>query len=201
MSIRRFTAALFGAAALATLLAGCPSESARTFPHAVLTPAPAKELAAVSLTGEDGKPFTIADLKGKWVWLYFGFTHCPDVCPAAMDYMAQEYNALKHKDRVVPLFVSVDPNRDTPAELKRYTDYYGPAFTGATGAKADLDALTKSVGAGYVIDKPKPGSTDYNVSHTNLVFVLDPEGRFIAGYVPAPTKGEMAADFDALPPS
>ena len=113
MSIRRLAAVTFGALALASQLAGCPSEPAKAFPHAVLTPAPAKELAAVPLTGEDGQPFKVSDLKGKWVWLYFGFTHCPDVCPAAMDYMAQEYNALKHKDRVVPLFVSVDPNRDT----------------------------------------------------------------------------------------
>ena len=200
MSIRRL-AALFGAVALASQLAGCPSEPAKTFPHAVLTPAPAKDLAAVQLTGEDGQPFKVSDLKGKWVWLYFGFTHCPDVCPAAMDYMAAEYKLLKDPSRVVPLFVSVDPKRDDPAALKRYAQYYGDAFVGATGDKEAIDALTKSVGAGYVIDKPSKPGGDYNVSHTNLVFVLDPQGRFTAGYVPVPESGEMASDFNALPPS
>jgi protein SCO1 len=198
MSIRRFS---LMALALASLLAGCPAERAKPFPHAVLTPAPEKELAAVTLRGEDGKPFQLSALRGKWVWLYFGFTHCPDVCPAAMDYMAQEYRALAKKDRVVPVFVSVDPKRDDAAALKRYADYYGPAFVALSGEKEALDALAKSVGAGYVIDKPAQPGGDYNISHTNLVFVLDPQGRFAAGYVPVPQAGDMAKDFDALPPS
>ena len=201
MSFCRSVLALVGAACLTGLLAGCPGQPAEQFPHAVLTPAPAKELAAVKLTGMDGQPFTVEDLKGKWVWLYFGFTHCPDVCPAAMDYMAAEYKLLKDPSRVVPLFVSVDPKRDDPAALKRYAQYYGDAFVGATGDKEAIDALTKSVGAGYVIDKPSKPGGDYNVSHTNLVFVLDPQGRFTAGYVPVPESGEMASDFNALPPS
>lgn len=201
MSIRRTVLALLGAFTLAGTLAGCPGEPAQEFPHAVLTPTPAKELAAVTLTGMDGQPFDIASLKGKWVWLYFGFTHCPDVCPAAMDYMAAEYKALKDPSRVVPLFVSVDPQRDDPAALKRYAQYYGDAFFGATGEKEAIDALAKSVGAGYVIDKPSKPGGDYNVSHTNLVFVLDPQGRFTAGYVPVPETGDMARDFDALPPT
>jgi protein SCO1/2 len=197
MTVRRAFASLFAAAVVAGSLAGCPS-GAKPYPHAVVTPSPPKDVPAAKLVRTDGKPFQLADLKGKWVWLYFGYTHCPDVCPAAMDYMAGEHQRLAHPDQVVPVFLSVDPKRDTPAELKKYVAYYGPEFVGVSGAKADIDALAHAVGAGYVIDQPsKPGGA-YNVSHTNLIFVLDPQGRFIAGYVATPQAGEMAKDFDAL---
>ena len=178
-------------------LTGCPA-GGKPYAHAVVTPSPGKDVPETGLTGMDGKPFKLSDLKGKYVWLYFGFTHCPDVCPVAMEYMAAEYKRLKHPDQVVPVFVSVDPKRDTPAVLKTYAAYYGPEFRAATGSKAAIDELTKGVGAGYVIDPPKKPGGDYNVSHTNLVFVLDPEGRFIAGYAASPEAGKMAEDFDTL---
>jgi protein SCO1/2 len=197
MSFRRSALSLLAALAIAGPLAGCAGEPAKPFPHAIMTPAP-KDLAAVTFTGDDGKPLSLDRFKGQWVWLYFGFTNCPDVCPAAMDYMAQEYKLLGKKDHVVPLFVSVDPARDDVKALKKYVQYYGDAFVGATADKPTLDAFAKEFGAGYVIDKPvKPGG-HYNISHTNLVFVLDPQGRFVAAYVPSPTEGEMAKDFDKL---
>lgn len=197
MSFRRSLFALFAACALV----GCAGEPAKPYPHAVLTPAPAKDIASGRLIGSDGKPLSLDDLAGKWVWLYFGFTNCPDVCPIAMDYMAQEYKLLADKGRVVPVFISVDPARDDARALKKYTQYYGDAFLGASGEPATLEAFAKQFGAGYTIDKAAKPGDNYNISHTNLVFVLDPQGRFAAAYVPSPTAGEMAADFNALPAS
>lgn len=198
MAMQRALGKLFGSLVLAGALAGCPA-GGKPYAHAVLTPSPATAVPATpALVRMDGKPFRLADFKGKWVWLYFGFTHCPDVCPVAMDYMAAEHKRLAKPDAVVPVFVSVDPKRDTPAVLAKYVAYYGPEFVGATGDKAAIDALAHTMGAGYTIDPPaKPGG-EYTVSHTNLIFVLDPEGRFIAGYAASPEAGDMAKDFDAL---
>jgi protein SCO1/2 len=113
-----------------------------------------------------------------------------------MDYMASEYKRLARPEAVAPVFVSVDPNRDDAKALKTYTAYYGPEFIGVSGDKATLDAMTHAVGAGYVIEPPQKPNGDYNVSHTNLIFVLDPDGRLVAGYVPDSQPGQMAKDFD-----
>lgn len=199
------------AAMCAGALAGCPQTPAKPFPHAIMTPSP-KPMPATTLVDGAGQPFTLASLQGKWVWLYFGFANCPDVCPAAMDFMAAEYKRLKAPEQVQAVFVSVDPKRDTPDKLKPFATYYHPSFIGLTGDKAAIDALAKSVGAGYVIDPPAtPGGSrleggadraggeyDYNVSHSNLVFVVDPAGHYVATYVPGANPGDMAADFDAL---
>ena len=188
---------LLAAALAAWTLAGCQPEPAKPYPHAIMTPAPTAP-PPIRLTDADGKPLTLADLKGQYTWIYFGFANCPDVCPAAMSFMADEYKRLKHPERVTPLFISVDPKRDTPAKLKQYAAYYHPDLRAATGDKAELDPFARALGAAYVIDPPKPGTKDYNVSHTNLVFVIDPEGRYVATYVPGVTPGQMAEDFDQL---
>lgn len=193
MPIKRL---LFTALAALTLTA-CPNEPPKPYPHAIMTPAPTQP-PAVTLVDADGKPLTLDTLKGHYTWVYFGFANCPDVCPAAMSYMADEYKRLKHPDGVVPLFISVDPQRDKPEQLKKYAGYYHPKIKAATGEKAQIDTLAKALGAAYVIDAPKPGSKDYNVSHSNLVFVLDREGRYVATYVPGVTPGHLAEDFDRL---
>lgn len=178
-------------------IAGCQPQAPKPYPHAILTPAPTAA-PVVTLTGVDGKPFTLDALKGTYTWVYFGFANCPDVCPEAMSFMADEYRRLKRPEAVTPLFVSVDPKRDTPDKLKTYVGYYHPKLKAATGDKAQIDTLAKALGAAYVIDPPKAGSKDYNVSHTNLVFVLDPQGQYVATYVPGVTPGQMAEDFDRL---
>jgi protein SCO1/2 len=200
MAMQRAFGGFLAALALAGTLAGCPAGQ-KPYAHAVLTPSPMTLPNTPVLTDMNGKPFKLDDLKGKWVWLYFGFTHCPDVCPVAMDYMAAEHKRLAKPGDVVPVFISVDPKRDDAATLKKYVTYYGPEFVGATGNKTSIDAVTKTVGAGYVLEPPSKPGGDYNVSHTNLIFVLDPEGRFVAGYAASPEAGDMAKDFDALPRS
>jgi protein SCO1/2 len=187
-------------------LVGCPQEGPKDFPHAILTPEPSA-LPSVTLVKADGKPFSTDTLKGGWTWVYFGFANCPDVCPEAMSFMSDEYKRLKHPDKVTPLFVSVDPKRDTPEKLRQYAKYYNPKIQAATGEKAEIDRFAKALGAAYVIDPPRPNGAsekhnaagkEYNVSHTNLVFVLDPQGRMVAVYVPGVKAGDMAEDFDRL---
>lgn len=179
-------------------VAACDPAAEKPFPHAILTPEPAREVPAARLVTGDGKPAPTGLLKGQWTWLYFGFANCPDVCPMAMEFATKEYEQLQHKDRVRVVFVSVDPARDRSPKLTEFVRFYHPAFVGVTGERAQIDALAKAVGATYVIEQPETPGGNYNVSHTNLVFVLDPAGKWVASYVPGATPGAMAKDFDRL---
>lgn len=178
------------------LAAGCAGRSGSEFPHAIMTPAATPTLPPVALRAAGGelKP---ADLAGRWVWLYFGYANCPDVCPTALAEVAQAYKRLKRPERVVPVFVSVDPARDTPQTLKAFAAFYHPAIRAVTGPRAAIDAWAQAVGAAYVLDKPaRPGGA-YDVSHSNLIFVLDPAGRYVATYVPGSGVDGLVGDFDA----
>lgn len=172
---------------LALWLAGCAHEPA--FPHALLTPSEPRTLPALALVDERGQRFDPGQAH-RWLWVYFGYTHCPDVCPATLGRLAGAYQALKRPDDVRVLFVSVDPRRDTPAVLARTVRYFDPAFRGATGDRAALDAFTGALGARYA-DEPKGG-----VEHSDLVFVVDPQGRAVATY-PSDPAG-LQADFAAI---
>lgn len=196
MEAKRMWGALLALGALG-LAAGCAGNETPRFPHAIMTPAAEKTLPPIALKGPQGelKP---ADLAGRWVWLYFGFANCPDICPAAMSEVASEYKKLERPERVVPVFVSVDPARDTPEILKPFAAFYHPAIRPVTGSKEAIDAWTQALGAGYVIEAPPEPGASYNVSHSNLIFVLDPAGRFVATYVPGTGDGGLASDFNAL---
>jgi protein SCO1/2 len=188
---------------LITLLAlatGACAASTPRFAHAVATPHVPLVLPPVTLIGPDGHDFKLSALAGRWVWLYFGYTNCPDVCPVAMSFLGDEYKRLKHPKAVQALFVSVDPQRDDAKTLMTFAHFHNPTFMGVSGAVPAIDALTHALGASYVIDKPlKPGKS-YAVSHTNLIFLLDPQGRQVATYIPGATPGDLAADTDALTP-
>ncbi|MEB3196198.1 MAG: SCO family protein [Candidatus Sericytochromatia bacterium] len=189
---------LLGCLLTLALVACAAKESESGFPHAILTPTP-KALPTVSLVRGDGQPAPADLFRGHWTWLYFGYANCPDVCPMALDFAAREYEKLTRKEAVRLVFVSVDPARDRTPKLETFVDYYNPRFVGVTGAaRHDIDSLTKAVGAAYVIDAPsKPGGA-YTVSHSNMVFALDPQGRLVAVYVPDGKPGAMAEDFNRL---
>lgn len=178
-------------------LTACPGRQDR-FPHAVMTPQAPVSLPAAALVGDEGKPFALSDLAGKWVWLYFGYTNCPDVCPVAMDFMADEYRRLKAPKAIRVVFVSVDPKRDDPKRVMAFARFHNQDFLGVSGPDAVLATLTHALNASYTLDKPaKPGG-NYGVSHTNLIFLLDPQGRQVATYVPGANPGDLAADMNAL---
>ena len=132
---------------------------------------------ALSLTGHDGKPRTLADFRGKLVVLSFGYTHCPDVCPTTL---ADTAAALKQLGaaaaRVQVLFVTVDPERDTPALLAQYVPAFDPSFLGLTGDAAAIEKAAKEFKIFY---EKRPGAAPgaYTVDHSAQSYVLDREGR------------------------
>lgn len=191
--------------ALATgLVAASPAlvaAQAVYFPHARAADAARPAVAEVPLKTGD-QVVTPAALKGKWVWLYFGFANCPGICPFAMDWLADEYRQLKRPADVQVVFVSVDPLRDTPDKVGPYAAYFDKNFWGVTGDRAHLDALTRSVGATYHVPANARPEDNYSVGHSNTVYVIDPAGRLAATYDPGvqAQAGQLAADFNALDP-
>ncbi|HDZ58147.1 MAG TPA: SCO family protein [Pseudomonas xinjiangensis] len=130
------------------------------------------------LIDENGREVSAEDYLGQPTLLFFGFTNCPDVCPTTLAQLAGAAQRLDEDERkdVQILFVSVDPARDDPQSLNRYTDAFGPQVIGLTGDKAALDALTNRYRTTYVYGK-KDESGDYDVSHSGAVFAFDRKGE------------------------
>lgn len=150
------------------------------------------------LVATSGAPFTKADLAGHWTVVFAGFTFCPDVCPTTLTEMKAVNARLGEVAKDVRfLFLSVDPERDSPEKIGQYIRFFDPAFVGATGETAALDMLGANLGFVYA---KVPGATpdSYTIDHSTALILIDPEAR-IAGYLTPPFRPEaMAADLKAI---
>jgi protein SCO1/2 len=134
------------------------------------------------LTDQNGKVITDADFKGKPFLVFFGYTHCPDVCPTTLFDMSEVMRALgSDADRVGALFVSVDPDRDTAAVLKDYLSSFDPHLRGATGDPAALEKIEKEYRV-YAKKVPTGKNGDYSMDHSAIVYLMDKSGRFVAPF-------------------
>lgn len=155
-------------------------------PHAV---------AAFELVDHEGRAFDRQALAGRWSVVFAGFTHCPDICPLTLATMGELGTRLgAASPRLV--FVSVDPERDTPARIAAYLRHFGPDLVGATGSSAAIESFTRDLGLAQV---KVPGVVgDYTVDHSAALVLLDPQVR-VAGYFPPPHDVDrLAADLAAL---
>jgi len=148
----------------------------------VLRPVPTA-IEPFRLVDHEGIVFDRTRLAGHWTFLFFGYTHCPDICPATLAQLASVYRMLAERgDGDTPIqaaFVSVDPARDTTEKLAEYITHFNESFVAATGDVPAIDALAKQFGAGYVLEEETaPG--EYLVFHTSAIFLTDPQGRLIA---------------------
>lgn len=137
-----------------------------------------------TLTDQDGRPATDRDFAGRYRIMYFGFTHCPDVCPTDLAILGQALRRFEKSDpgraaRVVPIFVSVDPQRDTPAVLKEYVAAFHPRLIGLTGTPQQVADAIRKYGAYGEKEIPEAGG-GYNVNHSRLAELIGPEGEPIA---------------------
>lgn len=154
----------------------------------VLLPQP-RTVPAISLTDQDGKPIAMNELKDKWSLLFFGYTFCPDICPTTLAQMRELKGLLPEaaRDRVRVVMVSVDPNRDTPQQLKQYLGYFDPAFLGATGELASIQKLANAVSIPFI-----PADTskeNYTVDHSGNLVVIGPDGTQ-RGFIRAPLNNQ-----------
>ena len=182
--------------ALAAMLAGVwlaasdreNDSRAMLLPDRVMTLFPdPKPLTAFALTDHQNRVFDLSRLKGKWSFLFFGFTHCPDVCPTTLAILARaRVHIAKNRvgaEDIQFVFISVDPNRDTAGKLRQYVDYFDTTFLGVTGENAQIGNLAGQLGAAYQV-AITPGMENYPVYHTTAVFLLDPRARYHAVFTP-----------------
>ncbi|TFK45473.1 h-sco1 [Heliocybe sulcata] len=151
-----------------------------------------------SLMTHKGEPFTDKDLLGKWTLLYFGFTNCPDICPAELDKMTTIVDKIEstYGPIVQPVFLSVDPARDSPCQIAKYLTDFHPRFVGLTGSYEDVKATCKAYRV-YFSTPPgtKPGD-DYLVDHSIFVYLMDPEGQFVEAFGQVTTVEEVLGRFE-----
>lgn len=151
-----------------------------------------------NLTDHTGRPRTLADFRGKAVAIFFGFTHCPDMCPTAMAELAEVMKLLgEDARRVQVLFVTVDPKRDTPAVLSQYVPAFHPSFLGLHGDAAAIEQTAKEFKIYHRANLPKDGGA-YSVDHSGQILVFDPEGRLRLMMKPDLTPESMAHDLRLL---
>jgi protein SCO1 len=132
------------------------------------------------LTTHDGRVITDAQLKGRPALIFFGFTHCPDVCPTALYELTEVFKKLGPDAKIAAYFVTVDPERDTPAVMKDYVSNFDKRITGLSGDAAKTDAIMKAY---RVYAKKVPGTNgDYTMDHTAIVYLMDKQGRFINAF-------------------
>jgi protein SCO1/2 len=150
-----------------------------------------------NLVDQNGKPFTDADLKGKWQLVFFGYTHCPDVCPTALNDLSLALDQLGGKKNEIGIvFISVDPDRDTPAVLKSYVDSFGGPIVALTGTPEEVKQAAQDYKVYY--GKHPTAGGGYDMDHSALIYVMDPAGRFTATFTPDDTSDTMAARLKKL---
>ncbi|WP_147307701.1 SCO family protein [Wenzhouxiangella sediminis] len=156
-----------------------------------------RPVAAFRLADQHGQVFEDTQLRGTWSVLFVGFTHCPDICPATLSLLASaQKRAGIAPDRLRTIFVSVDPERDTPGHLAEYMGHFNPEWKALTGEKAVIDRLLGSLEMAYV--RVPMGNGEYTMDHSTALALIDPEGR-MRGYFAAPLNAaELAEDLGKI---
>jgi len=169
------------------------------FPSATILQVPVP-LPSFFLTDHMGKPFAINSLSRKWTFMFFGYTNCPDICPLALvNFNGLYHNLAKGGDLLNTqfVFISVDPQRDTVTELKKYITFFNKDFIGVTGKLEIIESLTRPLGIAY---RRVPGGTAdrYLVDHTASFLLIDPLGRMLATFLPPHNVEQIAEDFRGI---
>lgn len=134
-----------------------------------------------TLTNQDGKRVTDQDFRGKYLLIFFGFTFCPDVCPSELQVMSAALDQLGPQgEKIQPVFITIDPERDTPEAMKVYVSNFHPRMVGLTGSAADIAAVAKAYRVYYAKAKGSvEGSPDYLMDHSTILYLMGPDGKFL----------------------
>ncbi len=163
----------------------------------VLRPGP-QPLQAFELTDQQQQPFSLEQLQGKWSFVFFGYTYCPDICPTTLSTLTGVAWKLRNDPQDLAdtqvIFVSVDPQRDTPDVIAGYLKYFDESFQGITGTQGDIENLARQFGAGYM-NEPETTPGQYLVSHTSSIFLVDPQGQLIASFSPPHNADTITEQF------
>lgn len=161
----------------------------------------ARALPEFELIDHNRQKLTSEQFQGKWNLLFFGYTHCPDICPVTLQTLADMVAAIDDTDVSGALqvyFISVDPQRDQPELLADYVGYFNPDFAGASGAQEQLTPLTRSLGIAHGISNSNEGDASYDVDHSAAIVLINPQARY-AGLFGAPQDAQaMARDMTTI---
>jgi protein SCO1 len=146
-----------------------------------------------TLTDQDGQPRASTDFRGKYQLIYFGYTFCPDVCPTTLAIIAAAMDKLgPSQNRIVPIFITIDPARDKPAVLKKYLAAFGPRFIGLTGTSEQLAPVEKQFRV-FAQKQTLPGGS-YSMNHSSVIYLMGPDGKLASFYDEATSPDELAKD-------
>lgn len=149
-----------------------------------------------ALTDQDGKPRASTDFRGKYQLVYFGYSFCPDVCPTTLAVMAAALDKMGvDQNRIVPVFITVDPGRDSPPVLKKYMAAFGPRFIGLTGSAQEIAQVEKEF---RVYAKKQPlADGNYGMDHSSVIYLMGPDGKLVSFYDEAISPEDLAKDLRA----
>lgn len=148
-----------------------------------------------TLVDHNGKTRRNTDFRGRFILIYFGYTYCPDICPTNLQHMADALAQLgRRANAIVPIFISIDPGRDTPQVLKDYVANFNDRFIGLTGSQEQVRAVAKAyrVHRRMVLEKGEQDRTNYLVDHSSITYLIGPDGKFLTLFPHNTTGAEMA---------
>lgn len=141
-----------------------------------------------SLTDQTGKRVTEKDFQGRYMLVFFGYTHCPDICPSALQVISAALEKLGDKAKdVVPVFITLDPARDTPEKLGEYLKSFDPRFVGLTGGKDEVSAAAKAYRVFYQVVPDDKSAGEYSIDHAAIIYLMGKNGEYVT-HVPHTTN-------------
>ncbi|MFI4987184.1 MAG: SCO family protein [Alphaproteobacteria bacterium] len=147
-----------------------------------------------TLTASDGKTVTDRTFRGKWLLVYFGYTYCPDVCPTMLNDMAEALTTLGPlADKITPIFVTIDPARDTPEVLGKYVKSFDPRLVGLTGTPEEIAAVAKEYRVYFRKAPTGKGADDYLMDHSSILYIMGPDGGYVSLMAGEQKPAEIAA--------
>ena len=151
-----------------------------------------------SLVDGDGRAVTNASFAGKWMLVYFGYTHCPDACPTALQDMANAADMLDpaQRQRIALVFITVDPERDTPAVMKEYASNFAAPITALSGSAEQISRAAKEYRVYYAKHETENGG--YEMDHSSVIYVMNPDGDFVANFTHETPPAQIAAKLKTL---
>ncbi len=151
-----------------------------------------------TLTNQFGEQVSSDEFRGKYMLVFFGFTNCPDICPTTLLALTNVLNALgEEANEFAPIFISVDPDRDTPEVIKLYLDNFDKRFVGLTGTEAEVNAVADGFKVYHALER-KEGVEDYNVAHSGFVYVMNREGQYIKHFAAGTSEKEMTESLEKI---
>lgn len=147
-----------------------------------------------TLTDQYGRTRTDADFRGQYMFVYFGYTFCPDVCPTELSAMTQAMDMLPAatQKKITPIFITIDPQRDTVKQMKAYVANFHPRMVGLTGTPEQIARVAKEYRVYYAKDKNNGETSDYLMDHSSIIFLMDPEGHYVTHFTPNTTPETIA---------